>query len=442
MSTFRQKSLKFGWRAGVINRTIWAIAVPAFATLIAEPLMFVVDTAIIGHLGTIELAAVAAAQSILGAILALSIFLAYGTTATVARQLGAQNSTKAWSLAVSGLWLSIIWGLGISVLVVIFAESLLAPFVSSGRTAELGQGYLVISALGLVGMFVFLAATGALRGVLDLKTPLIVVVLANILNAILAFLFVYGFDWSLAGAAWATVIAQTTGGVYLASKVISQASHAGASLRPNLSEIMIAAQHGVALIIRSASLQATFLIATMLAAGLGDVSLASHRIAISIVTLLAFSLDALAIAGQTLTGRFLGAGDFETLHAYTTRLMQFGVLTGILAAALLFLTRNFAPYLFTTDAEVIATLLPILTAIAILQPISGLVFVLDGILIGASDNRYLAFAMTISFLVYLPMAYFARDNLTYLWLAYCGFIIARLITLLARIRTTAWQGAN
>lgn len=401
--------------------------------------MFVADTAIIGHLGTVELAAVAAAQGVIGAILALSIFLAYGTTATVSRHIGAQDSAGAWALAVSGLWLSVIWGLGVAIAIAIFSKQLLTPFVSSPHTADLARTYLLISAFGMVGMFVFLAATGALRGVLDLKTPLIVVVVANVVNATLALVFVYGFAWSVAGAAWATVIAQSAGGFYLASRVITHAQSAGASLRPNITEIINAAKHGIALIIRSASLQATFLIATMIAAGIGDVSLASHRIAISIVTLLAFALDALAIAGQTLTGRFLGAGDLKTLHAYTTRLMQWGLVTGIIAAIVLFTVRQFAPYVFTTDEHVITALIPVLTAIAILQPISGLVFVLDGILIGASDTKYLAFAMLISFLAYLPLAYFAQGNLTWLWLAYCGFIIARLITLLARIRTTAWQ---
>lgn len=439
MSTITAKTLKFRWKAGVINRTIWSISLPAFAALIAEPLMFVVDTAIIGHLGTVELAAVAAGQSVIGAILALSIFLAYGTTATVSRHIGARDSTGAWALAVSGLWLSIIWGLIIALLVAIFSEPLLAPFVSSPQTAHLAKSYLLISTLGLVGMFLFLAATGALRGVLDLKTPLLVVVVSNLLNAALALLFVYGFGWSVPGAAWATVIAQSAGGIYLASRVIKHASESGAALSPNIGEIINAAKQGVALIIRSASLQATFLIATMLAAGIGDVSLASHRIAISVVTLLAFSLDAIAIAGQTLTGRFLGAGDLQLLNQYKKRLMQWGITAGAIAALTLLATREYVPFLFTTDADVIKALFPVLTAIALLQPISGLVFVLDGILIGASDTKYLAVAMLISFLAYLPMAFFAQSNLTYLWLAYCGFIIARLITLLARIRTTTWQ---
>lgn len=439
MSTIAAKTLKFRWKAGVINRTIWSISLPAFAALIAEPLMFVVDTAIIGHLGTIELAAVAAGQSVIGAILALSIFLAYGTTATVSRHIGAQDSTGAWALAVSGLWLSVIWGIAIAILVAIFSKSLLAPFVSSPQTADLARSYLLISTLGMVGMFLFLAATGALRGVLDLKTPLLVVVVANIFNAGLALLFVYGLGWSVPGAAWATVIAQSAGGFYLASRVVKHANEAGAALAPNISEIISAAKQGVALIIRSASLQATFLIATMLAAGIGDISLASHRIAISVVTLLAFSLDAIAIAGQTLTGRFLGASDLKSLHAYTKRLMQWGIVTGAIATMTLLGTLQYVPYLFTTDEEVIEALIPVLIAIAALQPISGLVFVLDGILIGASDTKYLAIAMLISFIAYLPMAYLAQSNLTYLWLAYCGFIIARLMTLLARIRTTSWQ---
>ena len=423
------------------DRQIVAVAVPAFFALITEPLMLLADTAIIGHLGTPELGGLAAASVVLGTVVGLCVFLAYGSTASVSRHHGAGDERAAYSLAISSLWLAaglgVVLGAGIAASSGMFAGVL----SSSDQVAGFAQEYLVVSALGVPAMLVLLAATGALRGVLDLRTPLKATIAANVVNVVLNVGFVYGLDWGVRGAAAGTVIAQWLAAGWLVAVVVRGSRPARASARPQIAQIVAAARQGVPLIVRTLTLRIALLLAALVAAGLGDASLAAHQVAGTVVGFLAFGLDAIAIAGQTLTGRSLGASDASGTRALTRRMIAWGAGAGVAAGIALAVVAPWLPRLFTSDPAVHDALVPALLVIAAIQPVSGVVFVLDGVLIGAGDGVYLAVAGVITLLVYVPvvaLVWWSDAGFTWLWVAYGCFLAARLGTLWWRQRGSAW----
>lgn len=424
------------------DRTIFALALPAFAALISEPLMLLADTAIIGHLGTVHLAGLAVAATVLGTIVGLCIFLAYGSTAAVARHHGAGDDRGALALGISGVWLSVGLGVVLAIVTALLAVPVTRSLSSSTTVAGHAHTYLLISTLGIPAMLVVLAATGALRGVLDMRTPLIVMIAANILNVVLNLSFVYGAGWGIAGAAIGTVIAQWVAAAWLAGSVLRRARAAGSPIRPDATEILGTARNGVPLVIRTLTLRASLLIATAVAATQGDVPLAAHQIALTVVTFFAFALDAIAIAGQALTGQSLGAADSMRTRQLTRRMIGWGAASGAIATLLLLAFHSAIPRLFSPDTQVQSALVPVLVVVAVIQPLSGVVFVLDGVLIGAGDGAFLAWAGLAVLAVYAPLVLAVQWNdagLTWLWVAYGGFIGARLVTLYARQRSDTWM---
>ena len=415
---------------------------PAFFALVTEPLMLLADTAIVGHLGTPELGALAAASVVLGTVVGLCVFLAYGSTASVARHHGAGDERAAYGLAISSLWLAAGLGASLGAVVLLTSGAAARALASSARVAELAQDYLVVSALGVPAMLLLLAATGALRGVLDLRTPLVVAVAANAVNVALNLTLVHGLHRGVTGAAAGTVLAQWLAATWLVVVVVRRARPARASVRPRVEPILAAARQGVPLVVRTLTLRAAVVLAALVAAGLGDVQLAAHQVAASVVTFLAFGLDAVAIAGQTLTGRSLGAGDASGTRALTRRMIAWGAGTGVLAGIALAAAAPWLPHLFTSDPAVHDALVPALLVVAAVQPLSGVVFVLDGVLIGAGDGVYLAVAGLGVLAVYTPLVLLVGltgGGFTWLWVAYGGFIAARLATLWMRQRRDTWM---
>jgi len=423
------------------SKQILAVAVPAFAALIAEPLMLLADTVIIGHLGTAELAGLAVAAVVLGTEVGLCVFLAYGTTSTVARSHGAGRDDHALSQAVGGLWLALGIGVVLAGGTAALAGPLTSALASSAGVADQAHTYLLVSTLGIPAMLLVLAATGALRGVLDLRTPLIVTVTACSANVVLNVALVYGAGMGVAGAALGTVIAQWGAAAWLVGAVVRRALAAGAGTAPRLDPVIEAARTGVPLVVRTATLRASLLLATAVAAGFGDAPLAAHQITMTVVTFCAFALDALAIAGQTLTGRALGSGDADLAKNLTSQMLRWGWGVGAILGIGLAAISGVLPGMFTSDDAVRDVLVPALLVAAAVQPLSGAVFVLDGVLIGAGDGRYLAWAGVAVLLAYAPFALavgWTDAGLTWLWGAYIAFIAARWVTLELRRRSGRW----
>jgi putative MATE family efflux protein len=422
------------------DREILRLAVPAFGALVAEPLFLLADYAIVGHgLGTTALGALGVAGTVLSTVVSLCVFLAYGTTASVARQTGAGNHARAMRDGVDGIWLALAIGAVLIVVCWPLAPYIVDLFGAGHDQAEQAVTYLRVSLFGAPGMLAVLAGTGVLRGLQDTVTPLAVAVGSFALNAGLNAWFVLGLHWGIAGSAWGTVLAQTLGAAVYLAVVVRGARRLGAPLRPDLAGLRQAGTASFALLIRTACLRVVLLVATMVAARMGTAELAAYSIATQVWTLLAFALDAIAIAGQAITGRTLGAGDTEATREATRRMVLWGVWSGVALAVIVATGRPLLPGLFDADPQVTEQLLAVLWPVALFQPICGLVFVLDGVLIGAGDQRYLAWAGVWTTLAYLPAAFLASGfGIVALWCALGVWMIARSITLVRRAAGTAW----
>ncbi|MET9706258.1 MATE family efflux transporter [Streptomyces griseus] len=423
------------------DREIIALAVPAFGALVAEPLFVMVDSAVVGHLGTPQLAGLGIAAALLMTAVSIFVFLAYATTAAVARRVGAGDLSAAIRQGMDGIWLALLLGAAVVALALPTAPWLVDVFGASDTATPYAITYLRISILGIPAMLVVLAATGVLRGLQDTRTPLYVAIGGFTANAALNVTLVYGAGLGIAGSAWGTVIAQVGMAAAYLVVVIRGARRHNASLRPDAAGIRASARAGVPLLIRTLSLRAVLMIATAVAARLGDVDIAAHQIILSLWSLTAFALDAIAIAGQAIIGRYLGANDEKGAREACRRMVEWGIGSGIVLGVLIVLARPLFIPLFTSDPSVKDTLLPALLVVAVSQPIAGVVFVLDGVLMGAGDGRYLARAMLVTLAVFAPVALLVPSlggGLTALWWAMTLMMAVRLITLWLRTRSGRW----
>ncbi|WP_329209066.1 MATE family efflux transporter [Streptomyces sp. NBC_00683] len=423
------------------DREIIALAVPAFGALVAEPLFVIVDSAIVGHLGTSQLAGLGVAAALLTTAVSVFVFLAYATTAAVARRVGAGDLSSAIRQGMDGIWLALLLGAVVVAVTLPSAPWLVEAFGASETAAPYATTYLRISSLGIPAMLVVLAATGVLRGLQDTRTPLYVAIGGFAANGVLNVVLVYGAGLGIAGSAWGTVIAQVGMALVYLIVVVRGARRHGASLRPDAAGIRASAQAGVPLLVRTLSLRSVLMIATAVAARMGDTDIAAHQIILSLWSLTAFALDAIAIAGQAIIGRYLGANDAKGAREACRRMVQWGIASGVVLGVLIVLARPLFIPLFTGDESVQDTLLPALLVLAVSQPIAGVVFVLDGVLMGAGDGRYLAWAMLLTLAVFAPVALLIPSlggGLTALWWAMTLMMTVRLATLWIRTRSGRW----
>jgi putative MATE family efflux protein len=434
-----------------VDRDILRLAVPALGALVAEPLFLLADTAMVGHLGATPLAGLGLASAVLQTIIGLMVFLAYSTTPAVARRLGAGDERGAVSSGVDGLWLAL--GLGVVLALAGWWATpwLVGVFGASAAVAAEASVYLSISMAGLPAMLVVFAATGLLRGLQDTRTPLWVAGVGFTVNIGLNALFIYGLGWGIAGSAIGTVIAQWgMVAVYLVV-VARHAARVGASPWPHHAGVLRGAASGGWLFLRTVSLRVALLLSTWSATALGPDELAAYQVAITLYFTLGFALDALAIAAQALVGRGLGAGDVDQVRAVLRRCLQWGVGAGAALGALVIATAWVLPAVFTSSAEVAALLPPSLVVLGLSAPLGGLVFVLDGVLIGAGDARYLAWTGLVNLAAFVPLAlgvvWWADATgvpgaaaLAWLTAAFAiGYLAARAVTLSLRAHGSAWM---
>ncbi|OMI38798.1 MATE family efflux transporter [Streptomyces sparsogenes] len=423
------------------DREIVALALPAFGALVAEPLFVMADSAVVGHLGTPQLAGLGVAAALLTTAVNIFVFLAYATTAAVARRVGAGDLAGALRQGLDGIWLALLLGGAVIAVTLPAAPGLIDLFGASDTAAPHAVTYLRISSLGIPAMLIVLAATGVLRGLQDTRTPLYVAIGGFAANAALNAALVYGAGLGIAGSAWGTVIAQCAMAAVYLTVVVRGARRHGATLRPDPAGIRACAHAGVPLLVRTLALRTVMVIATAVAARLGDDEIAGHQIVLSLWNLLAFALDAIAIAGQAIIGRYLGAGDAEGARAACRRMVQWGIASGVVLGLLVVAARPLFIPLFTSDAAVRDTLLPALLVTAAIQPVAGVVFVLDGVLMGAGDGGYLAWAMIVTLAVFAPVAMLVPSlggGLTTLWWTMALMMTVRLATLWLRARSGRW----
>ncbi len=429
-----------------VNSEILRLAVPALGALLAEPAFLLVDAAIVGHLGTPQLAGVGVASVLLGTVVGLAVFLAYGTTAQVARSLGAGEPGRALAFGIAGTYLGLALGVLVAVIVWPLAPALIDAFGAEPAASAYGVTFLRLSLLGLPGMLAVLATTGVLRGLQDTVTPLVVAVVGAVLNVGLNLVLVLGFGLGVAGSAIGTAITQTAMALALGAVVVRAARAHRASLRPDHHLIRGAGRAGIPLFVRTLTLRAAIIATTAVAAGQGVVALAANQVVTSIWNFLALGLDALAIAAQALTGKALGEGDPAAARALTRLLVRWGLAAGVVIGLAVVAVHAVAGGLFSPDPEVRTAVGLALIVVAASQPLCGYVFVLDGVLIGAGDGRYLAGAGVITLVLYLPVAIAVgawagggAAGLVWLWIAFSVvFMGARAVTLGVRYRGDAW----
>ena len=434
-----------------VDREILRLAVPAFLALVAEPLFLLGDAAVVGHLGTAELAGVGVAAVVLQSVVGLCIFLAYGTTAGVARRLGAEDLRGAVAIGVDGAWLAVLIGALVTVAGVLAAGPLVGLFDTSTEVAAHAEEYLALSFLGTVPLLLVLAVTGVLRGLQDTRTPLRVAVAGSVANLGLNVALVHGLGWGVAGSAVGTVLTQLAMAAWLVLVLLRAARTHGADLRPDRVGVGRAARAGAPLVVRTLTLRAAILLTAYVVttsatgggavAGAGDEArIATHQLAMTLWTFLAFVLDAIAIAAQALTGRSLGAGDLATTRRLTTRMTWWGLWSGVVTGLALAATAPLLGPLFTGDDRVHELLVPVLLVAALFQPLAGVVFVLDGVLIGAGDGRYLAWGGLAVLAAYTPLLLLGPDGLVAVWAVFgAGFIGGRAVVLVARARGARWM---
>ena len=420
---------------------------PALGALVAEPLFLATDTALVGHLGADPLAGLGIASTVLATAIGLLVFLAYATTPTVARRLGAGDVAGAVRGGIDGLWLAAGIGVVLAVAGVPAAGVLVRAFGPTEAVAAQGATYLAISAVGIPGMLVVIAAAGLFRGLQDTRTPLVIAGVGFAANAALNAVLIYGLGWGIAGSAVGTVIAQYGMAAASVAIAVRHARRLGVPLRPGLAGVAGTAAAGGWLLLRTVSLRVALVATTVAATGEGTVPLAATQVLLTLYFTAALVLDAFAIAGQALVGHGLGASDVERVRAVLRRLLFWGLVTSVAVGALLAATSPVLGRVFTSDAAIVQAIGAGVLVVAASLPIGAVVFVLDGVLIGAGDGRYLAWTGLLNLAVYLPLLVLATSiaedavsAVVGIQLAFCGgYLAARAATLALRARGTRWM---
>jgi putative MATE family efflux protein len=354
----------------------------------------------------------------------------------VARLHGAGADRDAAAMGSQALWLALGIGLAMTVVLVALAEPAVTLMGGRGEVADGAVTYLRIAALGAPFFMIASAGQGFLRGMSDLRTPLVILVVAHAVNVVLELLFVYGFGWGLEGSAWGTVIAQAGMGIAF----VAVQSRAGLD-RPHVARMRPLMRIGAEIAVRTSALLGSFLVAAAVLARVGPASLAAHQIAFGLWVFLALVLDALAIAAQVLVGRALGAGDVAAARAAAVRVVAWSVAVGALFAVALAGLAGVLPGLFTDDPLVRERAHDVWWIFIATMPLNGAVFALDGILIGAGDTRFLMWGMLAAAAAYVPVALLALDRgwgIEGVWWGLFALIVVRLLTCGARFAGGRW----
>lgn len=480
-----------------LDRRILSLALPALGALVAEPLFVLIDSAMVGHLGAVSLAGLSLASTVLTTAVGLFVFLAYATTATTARLFGAGDRRGGLRAGVDGAWLAALIGLVAGCLLLVLAPWLVHVLGARDDVASAATAYLRASAPGLPGMLIVYATTGTLRGLLDTRTPFVVATGGALLNVVVNAVLLYGVEMGVAGSGLGTAIAQTAMAVALAAPVVRAARSEGVGLTPHRDGLSASLGAGTPLLVRTLSLRVAILTTVWAATALGAVPLAAHQVVNSLWSFAAFALDALAIAAQALIGTALGqadaadavdaAGDAAAadtsadstvdvtepagtsegtapatrtsasprpteaplpIDVVLRRCLAWGVGTGTAIGVILAILSPWLPRAFSSDLAVTSLATPALVVVATAMPLAGAVYLFDGVLMGAGDGRYLAWAGLANLVPYVPLAVAVGHGwpvdgphgLLWLWGAFAWvFMGARCLTTGLRARSDAWR---
>lgn len=420
------------------DRDIVRLALPALGALAAEPTYLLADTAIVGHLGTTQLAALGLAATFIASVFWVFNFLTNGTTSQVARLHGAGERQAVASVTTQAVWMALAIGLTVLIVGELFAAQIVALLQGSGAVAVKAETYMRISFLGAPMMMLVLAAEGWARGVQRLAVPLKILVVANAANILLDVLFVYGFEWDIAGSAWATVISQT--GAAIAFAFVLRGVIAG-KLAPVWSRMRPLIQVGGKLMIRTGALLVCFNAVNALLASKSTEGLAANQVLLQLMVFLALVLDSLAVSAQTLVGNRLGAGAVDDARAYALRVTRLSLITGLLLATVLAAGNSLIPQAFTGDAGVLDQIASAWWLFVGFIAFSAIVYGWDGVLLGAGDMSFLMWAMLGGAAVCLPIAAVlidAGEGVLGAWIALTALNLVRFSSAAWRVARGRW----
>lgn len=433
-----------------IGRQIAALAIPTFGQLIADPLFVLIDTAVVGHIGRTALAGLSIGSTVILTAAGLCNFLAYGTTSSVGKLMGAGHRRRGFQAGMDGMWLAFIIGMVVSALLFGFATPICIAMGASGEVLTQAVSYLRAVIFGLPGMLLVYAANGIFRGLEKVRITLVAAVAGAVFNTALDFLFVFGFGWGVAGSGLATFAAQWFMGIFLTVPVLRWARQCGASLKPRLSGIGSVAGDGIPLFVRTLALRVCMVATVVLATHMGTAVLAGYQAVNSSWNFVLNMLDAIGISGQALVAVEIGAGHRRRAKGLTSIAARAGLWGGIaIGVALLAFGALSAP-LFSPDPQVQVLIRAGIVVVAVILPLSGWMWALDGILIGAGDYTYLAVTCLTITGVYLPavlMLGWAQSrwhldgtvSMVLLWAVFGAvFIGGRSIANGLRTRTDQW----
>jgi putative MATE family efflux protein len=425
-----------------LDRKILGLALPVLAMLAADPLYELTDAVILARLGSDEVAGWGVAVQLLGLGWAIFIFLMFGTTAWVARLSGANREDEATSAGVQAMWLGVVIGTIAALVQWPLASWLVGLFGADPAVTESAELYFTVSLLGIPAFLIVLAGNGFLRGRQNTLTPLWVALFAVCLNLVIEVIAIFGLGYGVGASALSTVIAKWAAALILAAIVIRAARRRSVGLGPVPRLMRRLGATGLPLFIRTVALRVTMAVAIAVASRISGAALAGYAIAFQIWMTMAYVMDGLEVAGQTLVGHSLGAGHAEHARVVGARIIVWATGIGVVIAAVLALAAPAIGGVFTDDAAVAAIVVSSLYWVALMQPINGATFALDGILVGAGDLRFLAVAMSVATAIFIPIAWWIGSNdlsLDWLWASLTLFMLCRIVALGIRFRGRRWQ---
>jgi MATE family multidrug resistance protein len=416
------------------DRDIFGLGLPALGALAADPLVSIVDTIFVGRLGVVPLAALGVNAAIFALAFVAFNVLEYGTTPLVARAGGRGDPDAAGRTVVQALGVAALAGPAATLLLLLFGGPIVELMGAGGELREPALAYLRIRALAAPAVLVVTAGHGIFRGYLDTRTPLVVTLGLNVVNLVLDPILIFGFGMGITGAAIATVIAQWTGALWFLDLLLRR-RRAALGIRlavPRLAELAPFLRIGGALALRTFALIGTMTLATAVAARVGTVEVAAHQVATQVWLFLALVVDALAVAGQALVARYRGADDPRSARDASNRLLIWGLRIGVGLGLAFFVLTPILPRMFTDEPSVVAAIRGIYPFIVFMQPLNAIVFVWDGVFLGAEDFRFLAWQMVLSgiaamlvLLLVLPMG----GGLAGVWWGMVTLMLVRALTL-------------
>jgi putative MATE family efflux protein len=416
------------------DRDIMRLGLPALGALAADPLVSIVDTIFVGRLGVVPLAALGVNVAVFSLAFVLFNVLEYGTTPMVARARGRGDRGSAGRTVIQALSVAAITGPIATLILLSFDQAIVGLMGATGELVEPAIAYLRIRALAAPAVLVVTAGHGIFRGYLDTRTPLVVTLGLNVVNLVLDPILIFGLGLGIEGAAMATVAAQWTGALWFLDLLLRRRRRAlGIELTlPRPAELVPFLRIGGALALRTFALIGTMTLATAVATRVGTVQVAAHQVATQLWLFLALVVDALAVAGQALVANYRGAGDPAAAREAANRLLVWGLRIGFALALAFLALAPVLPRLFTPEVEVIAAIGLVYPFIVVMQPLNALVFVWDGVFLGAEDFRFLAVQMVLSgvaagvvLLLVLPMGW----GLLGVWWGMVTLMLVRALTL-------------